>query len=420
MNIFSLSWKNLIDKKLNSFLCVLLLTLGIGIISFLLLINKQLQDKFMKNIEGIDMVVGAKGSPLQLILSAVYQIDSPTGNIPMEDFQKIAQNPMVKKAIPMSMGDNFKGFRIIGTNKLYAEHFKGEMATGMPFKKVMEVNIGAKVATSTGLKLGDSFASSHGLDAEGEAHEDQKFVVKGILKENGTVLDNVILTPLSSIWQVHDHGAEETEEHHEAEHDHSKETPEEHAAHAHEDHAEPMGDITAGLLMFRNKMGIVTLPRVVNESSRMQSAVPAPEINRLFSMLGVGVSTLQALALAIMLVAGVSVFISLYNALKERKYEMALMLSMGATRGRLFLILLLEGLYLTVAGFVAGILLSRLGLWLASAKLDEKFHFDVKQFGFQTEEGWLFAVALLIGIVAAALPSLGIYKLDISKTLAED
>jgi putative ABC transport system permease protein len=399
MNILQLSWKNIIDKKLNSFLCVLLLALGVSIISFLMLMNKQLQDKFTKNIEGIDMVIGAKGSPLQLILSAVYQIDAPTGNIPMEEFQKIAQNPMVKKAIPLSMGDNFKGFRIIGTNSLYPTHFKAELADGKAFTKPMEVTIGAKIAEATGLKIGGVFSSSHGLNPDGEAHEAQQYKVVGIYKANNSVLDNVILTPLSSVWQVHQH--EEAGEKHEHEETQNQ-------------------DITAGLLVFRNKMGVVMLPRIVNESSRLQAAVPAPEINRLFSMLGLGISTLQALALAIMLVAGISVFVSLYNALKERKYEMALMLSMGASRGRLFLLLLLEGLILAIFGYFAGILLSRIGLGLASSKIGEKYHYDFQQLGLMTEEIWLFVAALAIGFVAAAIPSMSVYRLNISKTLAEE
>jgi putative ABC transport system permease protein len=408
MNILQLSWKNIIDKKLNSFLCVLLLALGVSIISFLMLMNKQLQDKFTKNIEGIDMVIGAKGSPLQLILSAVYQIDAPTGNIPMEEFQKIAQNPMVKKAIPLSMGDNFKGFRIIGTNSLYPAHFKAELADGKAFAKPMEVAIGAKTAEATGLKIGGVFSSSHGLNPDGEAHEAQQYKVVGIYKANNSVLDNVILTPLSSVWQVHQH--EEAGEKHEDEH---KEAGEKHEETQNQ-------DITAGLLVFRNKMGVVMLPRIVNESSRLQAAVPAPEINRLFSMLGLGISTLQALALAIMLVAGISVFVSLYNALKERKYEMALMLSMGASRGRLFMLLLLEGLILAIFGYLAGILLSRIGLGLASSKIGEKYHYDFQQLGLMTEEIWLFVAALAIGFVAAAIPSMSVYRLNISKTLTEE
>ena len=170
--LFKISWKNILDKKLNSFLCILLMTLGIAMISLLMLLGKQLQDKFAKNISGIDLVVGAKGSPLQLILSSVYQIDNPTGNVYLDDVQAIAQNPMVKEMIPLSMGDNYQGYRILGTNKKYFEHFKTKFAYGSMFKANLEVVLGGQTALNNNLKIGDSFASSHGLDSEGEKHED--------------------------------------------------------------------------------------------------------------------------------------------------------------------------------------------------------------------------------------------------------
>ena len=167
-------------------------------------------------------------------------------------------------------------------------------------------------------------------------------------------------------------------------------------------------------------MGMIALPRFINENTKMQAASVAFEINRLFSLLGVGLDTLRALALIIILIAGVSVFVSLYNSLKERKYEMALMLSMGATRTRLFVMLLLEGLLLALLGYVLGIVLSRLGLWLFSRAAESDFHYSFADFGLLTEEIWLLGGAILIGILAAALPSLGVYRLNLSRTLAEE
>ena len=396
MNLLQLSWANLKDKKLNSFLSTLLLTLGIGIISLLLLLNKQLEDQFRKNLRGIDMVVGAKGSPLQLILSSIYQIDAPTGNIPLAEVEKLARNPMVKAAIPLSMGDNYHGFRIVGTTSQYAEHFGGELEDGSLFSKSMEVAIGYKVAEGSGLKLGDTFAGSHGFDQEGEAHGSHLYVVKGIFKPSGSVLDQLILTDISSVWDIHaDHGHEAEEEVHEKE-------------------------VTSALITFRNPMAMMTLPRMINENTKLQSALPSIEINRLIELLGVGIDTLRALAVLIMLIAGVSVFVSLYNSLKDRKYEMALLLSMGATRTKLFFLLLFEGLLLAVMGFVAGISLSRLGLWLFSQTAERDFNYSFRNFSILPEEFYLLAAALVIGILAAAIPSLGIYRINISKTLAED
>lgn len=377
-----------------------MLTLGIGIISLLLLLNKQLEEQFRKNLRGIDMVVGAKGSPLQLILSSIYQIDAPTGNIPLAEVEKLARNPMVKAAIPLSMGDNYHGFRIVGTTEKYPQHFQAELQEGSLFRKSMEVTLGHKVAEGSGLKIGDSFAGSHGFDKEGEAHGDHLYIVKGIFKPTGSVLDQLILTSISSVWDIH---ADHTQ--HDGENDHEEEEEKE---------------VTSALISFRNPMALMTLPRMINENTKLQTALPSIEINRLIELLGVGIDTLRALAILIMLIAGVSVFVSLYNSLKERKYEMALLLSMGATRTRLFLLLLFEGLLLSFIGFLAGITLSRLGLWLLSRTAERDFNYSFRDFSLLPEELYLLVVALAIGILAAAIPSVGIYRINISRTLAED
>lgn len=376
------------------------MTLGIAMISLLMLLGKQLQDKFAKNISGIDLVVGAKGSPLQLILSSIYQIDNPTGNVYLDDVAAIAQNPLVKEMIPLSMGDNYQGFRIVGTNKKYFEHFKTQIASGKMFKDNLEVIIGASTAKNANLKVDDTFVSSHGLDSEGEKHEESSYKVVGILEYNNSVVDNLILTSLNSVWNIHEHKDENHED---------KEAG-----------STVKQEITSAIIKFRSPMGMMTLPRNINQNSKLQAAVPAIEVNRLFELLGIGIEGLQFLAAVIMLISGISVFVSLYNSLKERKYEMALMLSMGASRTRLFLMLLLEGIILSLLGFIAGIALSRIGIYLISNAISKKIHFDVSQFSLQTSEIYLFFGALLVGILAAALPSIGIYRINISKTLATE
>ncbi|GAB4054687.1 ABC transporter permease [Spirosoma litoris] len=411
MNLFRISWSNLKDKPLSSFLSGLLMTFGITIISLLLLLNKQLDDQFRKNIKGIDMVLGAKGSPLQLILSSIYQIDSPVGNIPLDEAERLTRNPMIKTAIPLSMGDNYRSFRIVGTNKKYLDHFEATVAQGKMFQQNLEVVIGPRVAAVTGLKIGDTFSGSHGLDQDGEVHADTKYKVVGILNATNTVTDQLILTPLSSIWAIHDHGHEEGGEHHEE--------GETHEDHEEEGHEEAPREITSMLIKFRNPMGMM-LARGINTNSKLQAALPNIEINRLFSLLGVGVETLRGLAIVIMLISGISVFVSLYNSLKERRYEMALMLSMGATRAQLFGMLLLEGLVLALIGFGLGILVSRVGLWLFSNSVSEDYHYNLASFGILPEEWILLGVAILIGLVAAALPAIGVYRMNISRTLAEE
>ena len=429
MNLAKISWSNLTDKPLSSFLSGLLMTLGIAIISLLLLLNNQLQDQFSRNIRGIDMVIGAKGSPLQLILSSIYQIDSPVGNIPFDEAERLTRNPMIKTAIPLAMGDSYKSFRIVGTNKKYLDHFGATLAQGQLFKADLEVVIGPRVAAATGLKVGDSFASQHGLDGNGEEHGDKKYKVVGMLAPGNSVCDQLILTNIASIWAVHNHGNGRDEDH-----DHEETTPataevkpdhhEEEAPANGDDHEaeagpEPSPEITAMLVKFRNPMGMM-LKRGIDNNSKLQAALPAIEVNRLFDLLGVGVQTLRGLALAIIIVAGISVFVSLYNSLKERRYEMALMLSMGATRAQLFGMLLLEGLVLALIGFVAGLTLSRLGLWLLSQFVEGNYHYSFDNLSILPDEWWLLAVAVGIGLIAAALPALGVYRMNISQTLAEE
>lgn len=415
MNLLNISWRNLNDKRMNSFLSCLLMSLGITIISLLLLLNKQLDDQFKKNIRGIDMVVGAKGSPLQLILSAIYQIDSPTGNISMDEANFLTKNPLVKTAIPLSMGDNYKSFRIIGTNKKYLDHFEAKIAQGKLFEKSLDVVVGAKAAAVTGLKLGDTFSGTHGYDDNGDVHNDKKYKVVGILAYSNSVADQVILTPLESVWSIHEHAAGAMPA-----------TPmiglqgvagDEKPT---EGEPEEKKEITAMLIKFRNPMGLIALPRLINANTKMQSALPSIEINRLFSLLGVGIDTLRFIALAIIIISGISVFVSLYNSLKERRYELALMLSMGATRIKLFLLLLLEGLIISLIGYIIGIALSRVGMWALGSGVEKSFHYDLKAMMLLPEEIALLGGAILIGLIAAGIPSLGVYNINISKTLADE
>ena len=165
MNLLTLSWKNLINKPLNLFLNVVLFALGIGLVSFLLLVNKQLGDKFEKNLAGIDMVIGAKGSPLQLILSSMYHVDAPTGNIPLKAAKPFLnpKHPLIKSAIPLSLGDNYKGYRIVGTTDKILGLYNAEVGEGKLWSRDFECVIGANVAAEQGLKLGSAFHSAHGL-----------------------------------------------------------------------------------------------------------------------------------------------------------------------------------------------------------------------------------------------------------------
>lgn len=413
MNILQLSFRSLRAKPAATAVSLLLLTLGVAIISLLFMLNQQLEEKFQKNISGIDMVVGAKGSPLQLILSAVFQIDYPTGNIPLGQARALQRNRFVARAIPLAYGDSYRGFRIVGSEQEYLDLYEASLAEGKAWGAVFEVVLGTQVAEATGLRVGDEFYSAHGMVAGAEEHDEHPFRVVGILAHSGSVLDGLILTAVESIWAVHAH---------------EEEGPAAEAAHGPEEEsaaggavagaAEEDREITAMLVKFRSPMGMVMLPRQINERTSMQAAMPAVEINRLFGMLGIGLDLLKAIAFAIIIIAALSFFLSLYNSLRERKYELALMRSMGASRFKIFSLLVLEGILLSIAGYLLGLLLGHAGLAILSdyAGSSYGYRFDYWQL---VEGEWQLGLAVLaIGLLAGLLPAIKAIRTPISDTLS--
>jgi len=181
----------------------------------------------------------------------------------------------------------------------------------------------------------------------------------------------------------------------------------------------PGMEITAVLLQFRNKMGIIMWPRIIAQNTKMQAASPAIEVNRLFSLFGVGIEALRYLAYGIMLISGISIFIALFNTLKERKDEFALLRVNGAKRMQLLKLVMIESLLLCVVGFVFGTILGRVALVLISNASEEDFKLGFNPYEFiWQKEGVLFLLTITVGIVAAIIPALKAYNLNISKTLA--
>jgi putative ABC transport system permease protein len=427
MNILNLAWRNIIKNPLNLLLSIILFGLGVGLISFLLLFNSQLKDKFDKNLASIDLVVGAKGSPLQMILCSMYHIDNPTGNIPIKNAIPLLKgnHPLIKKAIPLSLGDNFKSYRIVGSNYDLVELYGSKISEGKLWVKDFEVSIGQAVADDTGLKVGDKFVSSHGfVDDVDLAHDESAFVVKGILEATGSVLDQLILTNTATIWKVHQHeGAE-----------HEEETSQDSLSHG--NHAEANvsegntntdllthadQEITSVLVQYKNKINFQALNfgRNINENTEMQAASPAIEINRLYNMIGVGTDALRSLALLIAIVSALSIFISLFKSMKERKYELALMRVMGAGRLKIFALIVLEGLILATIGFVIGTILSHIGMEVMSNYLKSSYRYSFTGWKFLNEEWLVFGVSLLLGLVASIIPAIQAARTDINKTLSQ-
>ena len=391
MTLAGISLAYLRARPLASALNLLLLALGTATITVLLLTTEQLENRMTRDARGIDLVVGAKGSPMQLVLSAVFHLDAPTGNIPLADANALAKNRMVKQAIPLALGDSYKGFRIVGSSHEYPALYGARVVDGRLWSAPMEATLGAEVAARTKLATGAKFAGAHGLGEGGDAHEQEPYQVVGVLAPTGTVLDRLVLTSIESVWEVHEHGAP----------------------------ANVPREVTALLVRYASPLAAATLPRMVNSGSSLQAASPAYESARLFRMIGVGVDVLRAFGVILMLAAGLSVFIALLNALEERRYDLAIMRMLGATPARLMGLMLLEGCVLALAGGLAGIALGHLLTEALGAVLRQAQQAAVTGWMWNSSEWWLLAATLGVGVLAALIPAGLAYRSDVAPVLAE-
>jgi len=402
VNLATVSLAYLRARPLSTALNLLLLALGVGTITVMLLVTTQIEERLQREVRGIDLVVGGKGSPMQLILSAVFHLDAPTGNISLAAAHEIAKHPMVKQAIPIALGDSYRGFRIVGTNQDYPALYGGRPATGRLWAKPMEAVIGADVAKVAGLAVGSQFAGAHGLEGGGDTHGGAPYTVVGILAPGAALLDRLVLTSVESVWAVHQHGepGDDPQKLIDAMDDDEKE-------------------LTALLLRYASPLAAVTLPRYVNATPALQAASPAFESARLFRMLGVGVEVMRAFGLVLVLAAGLSVFIALWNALEDRRYDLAVMRMLGAPPWKVLYLMLFEALLLAGIGAVAGLVLGHVVTAILGESLREARQIEVSGAVFLAEELWILALALGTGVLAALYPAWRAARIDVAATLAE-
>ena len=399
MNLATLSASYLRARPLNTALSVILLALGVATIVLLLLVVGQAEERMHRDARGIDLVVGAKGSPMQLMLAGIYHLDAPTGNIPLSAVALLSKNRMVKRAMPLALGDSWKSYRIVGAGKEYSEHYGANLSAGRFYEKPMEAVLGAEVAARTGTDVGATFKGAHGLGSEpGEEHEGA-YTVVGVLAKTGSVIDRLVLTPIESVWRVH-------EEHQGPQDDADRKALEE------------AREVTVVLVQYASPLAAATLPRQINSQSELQAASPAYETARLFSIVGVGIDALRGFAAVLILAAGLSVFIALYSALEERRYELAVMRTLGASPGKLFGLLMGEAFVLSLLGVVLGLLLGHALASILGAWLERQQHYPVTGLEWRSEELWVAGIALGVGVIAAIVPAWRAYRTDVSRTLA--
>ncbi len=400
MKSIALAWQYIRSRPLAAVLNVLLLALGLASINFLLLVQHQVQASFERDLQGIDVVVGAKGSPLQLILAGVFHIDVPSGNIPLADVQELAKNAAVKTLIPISLGDSYAGYRIVGTTHDYLKLYGAKMDSGQMWSAPMQAVAGYSAAAAmgtAGLQPGVPFIGNHGLGAKGHPHGESPYFLVGTLQKCDCVLDRLILTMTESVWQVHEKAT---------------------ALDASDQKAlEEDREVTMALIQYKSPLAAVSFPRLVNTTTEMQAAAPAVEITRLFRMMGVGTDVLRGFAAVLLLIATVSLLIALWNALRERQADWAMLRLLGASPARVASVLVWQALLLTLAGGVLGLALGHLLTEVVGYLLAADRSIAITGWIWLPQQIGVLAGAVVMALLAALLPVWAAYQLDVLKIL---
>ncbi len=460
-----LTWANLVARPLPTALTVATLAAAVSLISILLQFSTYTNERLARDLADVDLVVGAKGSPLQLILSSLLHVDVPTGNIPLSDAQRIMKDQFVKTAVPLALGDSFRGFRIVGTDDGFLDLYKATIKDGELWNKSQQVVIGSEVARQLGMDVGQKFVGAHGLsysDADLIQHDHAAYEVVGVLEPRASIIDRLILTSVDSVWHAHgdiaaDGDAHDDEhEHHEgeAEHDHDEELdhhkhedeghhhddePEaHHDAHAehhddeaeHRDHEEEehhhdehsvsdlknmvAGDraVTALLVQYSSPIAAVRMPRDINEQPGLQAASPALEITRLYNLSSGLMDAGRVMAIIMTIIGGLSIFVAVSNAAVHRTYDIALLRAMGAKPYDVFVQQIYEGAFVALFSGLLGIGLAHLALMLAASAYDPLAVFGLNGSEFYSSELYLLVGSVLVGIVAAIWPAVSSYRVD--------
>jgi putative ABC transport system permease protein len=455
MNLFKIVMKNMRQRALATWLTGTSVALGVALAVAILLIKQGVQQRFEQGTLGYEMVVGAKGSPLQLVLNTVYNLDISPGNISWKMFEKLRDDKRVKLAVPFSVGDNYHGFRIVGTTDAFFKDFefepgrKPELAGGRIFtftedalksafqeaeqrakdreatergetvkpatespsdqkQRPFEAVIGSTVAKDTGLQIGQTFIAAHGVQpsAEAKEHTENPWTVVGILQPTHTAVDRAIYINLDSFYHIEGHelrGPNAAAK---------PEKPEE------KDNDPDPGQVSSIVVKLQSPIFAFGLYREINDREDAMAAFPAAEIRKLFDIVGNIDRLLLAQSILILVVAGVAIAVSIYNSMSERRREIAILRALGARRATIFSIVLLEAMTICVIGAVVGLIGGHLVVGAANGLLYQASGFVIPALHVQTLEWYILAVAVILGAISGLGPALGAYRTDVARNLA--
>ncbi|MEM0925190.1 MAG: ABC transporter permease [Planctomycetota bacterium] len=451
MWLLRIAWRNFCYRSLSSFLTTISLMLGVALVVVVLAIFGIVTEAFSRNAQtGYNLVVGPKGSALQLTLNSVYYLSRPIENLPfteyMEFFPAAERAEMVRSyggdpelglrdgkyaafvsegyAIPLALGDYLSEFRVVGTTPAFFEKLRYGPTLETPFSfregralqsyskenRYFEAVLGSRVADQMDLGVGDTFQANHG-DPDGKGHG-QGFSIVGVLAPTGTPTDRAAYVSLEGFYLLEDHakplkGDEIIEEPVTAPSDPLKPL------------AIPEREVTSILVRTGNVMFAPGMQNMINESVYAQAAAPAGEIDGLMRMIiGPMLTALLVITLITCIVAAVGVLVAIYNSMNDRRRDIAVMRALGARRDTVTSVILLESFIIAMVGAIMGFLLAHVALWLFSGEIEDRTGVQIGLFTTSVYELYILPLVLALALVAGLLPAWSAYRTDVGSNLA--
>ncbi len=410
-SLLHLVWGNMRASRFTTLLTVGLAALSLGLSLATLGLRSQARDAFLNGSGGYDAVLGARGSALQLVLSSLYFLETSPGNIPWRLYQNIKAEPGVKRAYPLAMGDNFAGFRVIGTvPELITSPPESASPPTLGRGQVFdpgrrEAVIGAEVARRSNLDLGKIFQPSHGLGEDGHSH-DEEYVVSGVLAPTNGPLDRVILVPIEGVLRMEGHVLRGHEGH-------------EYHAHPGEAIPDSVKEVSAVLIDFDSPQCGLKLSNAFNRVGKEATlAFPVgQQVSEIFSKLGWAHQLLSVFAVATIVISSGAILASLWVAAELRRRDYALLRALGLPRARLWQLLILEGVITTGLGAMLAVPVAMLCSAVAASWVRSATGLSIEVAQLPQEAPGLLLLALVLGALAGAVPGWRVYRRELSSQL---
>ncbi|EEY37568.1 ABC transporter permease [Vibrio mimicus] len=409
--ILNLAWKSLLNRKATALLTVLTVSIAVVLLLGVERIRTQAKESFANTISGTDLIVGGRSGQVNLLLYSVFRIGNATNNIDWLSYQEFSQHRAVKWAIPISLGDSHKGFRVLGTNHSYFEHYRYgskqplTFSQGGEFKGLFETVIGADVAKSLGYQVGSKVIIAHGISDVGfSRHDNLPFTVVGILAPTGTPVDKTVHVSLEAIEAIHvgwESGANL----------------------GHQPSADQLAQrdftpkqITAMLIGLKSKIQTFTLQRQINDypAEPLSAIMPGVALHELWDMMSVAEQALMAVSIFVVIAGLLGMLSSLLTSLQERRREMSILRAMGARPHHVFALLVSEASVLTLLGIALGVSMLYLLLAMAAPMIASQYGIQIALTGLTPYEWQLLGCVQLAGMVIGFIPALRAYRQSLS------